>query len=192
MSPEGFALAFQSAARNNDLTVFEAALGDADMLLIDHAQQAFARPGARELLLRAFDRLQARRRSVLLSASEAPDIGVIGRRRRRLIGGEVYQLEAPDEALRLKILRSTVARRRLAAPQIEVDERLLRFLAERLRAAPRTVILALERVMSAAQLLRRPATVALARFELADLLRRFPEPPEVRRRNAVRYGLRLA
>jgi chromosomal replication initiator protein len=97
----------------------------------------------------------------------------------RLAGGLVVEVGAPDEELRLHILKTKMAVARERYPNLSVPESVLGYVAHAVRTNGRDLDGAFNRLLAHNQLTNLPLGVEMAEECLRDLIRA-PEPKKVK------------
>lgn len=197
LSAEQFMVRFVTALRERRMMDFKAAVRALDVLLVDDIQFLAGKESTQEEFFHSFNALFDQGRRIVLSADRAPaEIAHLDERvASRLQAGLVVQIQPPDEALRLAVLRLKLEQAQAADPALRIGEEVLEFLAQRITASLRVLEGALTRLVAQGQLVRREITVEMARESLADLLRaadRRVSVEEIQRRVAEHYGIRHA
>jgi chromosomal replication initiator protein len=197
LSAEQFMVRFVTALRERRMMDFKAAIRALDVLLVDDIQFLAGKESTQEEFFHSFNALFDQGRRIVLSADRAPaEIAHLDERvASRLQAGLVVQVQPPDEALRLAVLRLKLEQAQAADPHLRIGEGVLEFLAHRITASLRVLEGALTRLVAQGQLVRREVTVEMARESLADLLRaadRRVTVEEIQRRVAEHYGIRHA
>src|SRR3546814_12733233 len=97
--------------RGGDMMAFKARLRAADLLLLDDLQFVIGKNSTQEELLHTIDDLMTAGKRLVVTAARPPALldGVEVRLLSRLSGGIVADLEAPEDALRERILRPRLA-----------------------------------------------------------------------------------
>jgi chromosomal replication initiator protein len=145
---------------------------DADVLLIDDVQFLASKARTEEEFFHTFNALYEAGRQLVLTCDRLPDqlLTIQERLRERFESGLVAQIQPPDQATRLTILRKRVALDRIPLQ----DEAVLELIASRITDNIRALEGALIRIVAHQSLTRRPLGLELAR-EVLDQLH--PPPP---------------
>ncbi len=196
LSSETFLNEFLHALRHNTLETFKEIFRSVDILLIDDVQIIIGKERTQEEFFHTFNALADKHRQIVLSADRSPQNleGLDDRLRSRLSWGLVADIHAPDYELRLGILQKKSETAVDSTPGLEVDAKVLDFLAHRISTDIRTLEGALNRLFAKAVLMGRPATIELAQRELSDLLRstdRKVSIDEIQRACAEHFNIRL-
>ena len=174
ISAETFLVEFVSALRRHDTLPFKELLRSADMLIVDDVHHIVGKGKTQEEFFHTFNALIESGKDIVMSADCSPTNleGLDEKLRSRLGGGLVADIHPADYELRLGILQAKTETAKNATPDLQVDPRLLDFLAHRIASDVRTLEGALNRLFAYASISNRPATIEMAQRELADLLRR--------------------
>ncbi len=181
---ERFTNAFVAAVQTKGTDDFKARFRDTDVLLIDDVQFLQRKVKTEEEFFHTFNALHETGSQLVLTCDRLPaNMAALEERLlERFQAGLVAELQPPDFATRLAILRKRVHHDAIRLP----DESALHAIAHRITANARTLEGALIRVVAYHSLTRRPIDAALADEVLADLLptpkapgRR--EPPTIER-----------
>ena len=152
-----------AALQDGKIERFRARYRAADALLIDDVQFVAGKERTQEELFHVFNHYHAAGKQLVL-VSDVPPKSIEGleeRLRSRFEGGLVAELEAPDRALREKLLA-----RYLASAGAADDPALLGYLAERTVASVRELIGVVNRLQASAASAGEPVSPELARREL--------------------------
>jgi chromosomal replication initiator protein len=152
VSAETFTSEFQAHVRSDRMESFKRRYRGADLLVVEDVQFL---PGKRATQLELFhtiDHLLDSGARLVFTGDRPPGelAGLDPRLRSRWNGGLVAQLEAPDAAVRRKILRT-----RAAAGGVRIPDECLDLLVERLRGSVRDLEGALIQLVASSTLLKR-------------------------------------
>ncbi|MEM9725014.1 MAG: chromosomal replication initiator protein DnaA [Pseudomonadota bacterium] len=196
VSAETFLFEFIHAVRNQNTLAFKEMFRAVDMLIIDDVQHIIGKNYTQEEFFHTFNVLAEQKKQIVISADCPPsDLELDERLRSRLGWGLVADLHPTDYELRLGILQSKADREIQNTPGLEIDIKVLDFLAHRISSDVRTLEGALTRLCTIANMHQRPATIELAQRELQDLLKRTDKKTsieEIQRVVAEHYNIRLA
>ena len=165
---------FVAAIKAKSTDAFKARLRAVDLLLFDDLQFLAKRgESTREEFLSMLNALVGQGCQVIVAADTAPTglNGVEARLKARLGAGLVVNIDPPEEAMRLEVLR-----RRSAGV---VPDHVLRWVASRVTRSIRELTGALNRLEQHVVLLRREVDVDRAKEILADLLYESESPIDV-------------
>ena len=174
---ERFTNAFVTAVQTKGTEHFKAHFRDTDVLLIDDVQFLQRKVKTEEEFFHTFNALYETGSQLVLTCDRLPaDMAALEERLlERFQGGLVAELQPPDFATRLAILRKRVHHDGIRLP----DEGALHAIAHRITTNARTLEGALIRVVAYHSLTRRPIDAALADEVLAGL---YPQPKAIARR----------
>ena len=168
---EAFTSGFLEAVRDRATAGFKQAFRSTDVLLVDDAQFLAGKARTMEEFFHTFDALYESGRQLVISSDRAPwELpDVEARLRERFQAGLVADLEPPDLAVRMAILRTRARHDAIA----RVDEPTMETIARRVTTSVRALEGALIRVIAYASLQGAEPTPELARHVLERL---YPEP----------------
>jgi len=173
---------------------FKELFRSSDVLMVDDVQFIGGKESTQEEFFHTFNTLIDRGRQIVISADRSPSelAGLEERIRSRLAWGLVVDIHPTTYELRLGILR---CKAKLLAPQIEVPERVLDFLARRITANVRELEGALNRILAQATLVGREISVEMAQEVLQDVLRAHERRitiEEIQRRVAEHFRIKVS
>ncbi|WP_210491088.1 chromosomal replication initiator protein DnaA [Patulibacter sp. SYSU D01012] len=172
---ETFTTEFTGALRSRGVTAFKERYRELDLLLVDDVQFLMAKKATEEEFFHTFNALHEAGAQLVLTADRLPnDMDDLEQRLRdRFASGLAAEVEPPDLATRLMVLR-----KRIAGQAIDLAEpAALEEIARHVTSSVRAVEAALVRVVAYASLTDRPLTVGLAQEVLASLYPgRVPRP----------------
>lgn len=193
LSSEKFTNEFIDAIQNSTIVKFRKKYRQADVLLIDDIQFLAGKERSQEEFFHTFNTLFDGHKQIVLSSDRPPT--EIKNLEQRLVSrfewGLTAELQPPDIETRLAILR-----KKAQALEIRLDNRVLEFLAQRIRTNVRRLEGALMRVASFASLSGRDLTDEAVEHLLKDILqeeaRRAVTIDQIQRRVAEHFDVRLA
>jgi chromosomal replication initiator protein len=196
LSAEKFMFQFVRALRYKDTMAFKQKFRAVDVLMIDDVQFISGKNSTQEEFFHTFNALIDHNRQVIISADRSPtDLeGIEERIRSRLGWGLVADIHPTDYELRLGILQSK-AEHIYASDGIQVEPKILEFLAHKVMSNVRELEGSLNRVVAFATLVGRPITLEMTQEVLQDLLRaseRKISIEEIQRKVAEYFNIRLA
>ncbi|MGM0584787.1 MAG: chromosomal replication initiator protein DnaA [Pseudomonadota bacterium] len=196
LTAEQFMYRFVQALRSRDMIGFKQLFRSVDVLMIDDVQFIAGKDSTQEEFFHTFNALVDQGKQVVISGDRNPvDIdGLEERIRSRLQWGLVVDLHPTDYELRLGILQSKMEMLSGAHPEVEIQPKVLEFLAHRISSNVRVLEGALTRLMAFASLVGRPADMDMAQECLADILRasdRKVTVEEIQRKVAQHYNVRM-
>jgi chromosomal replication initiator protein len=162
---EAFTNSFLRALGDGQTDAFKTDLRHIDVLLLDDVQFLERKTRTEEEFFHTFNALHDSGRQIVLTSDRAPDDlrALEDRLRERFQAGLVANIEPPDPATRLTILR-----KRAEHDRIELaDDGALHVIAEHVTSSVRALEGALIRVVASSSLTGRPLTGEVARQVLA-------------------------
>ncbi|MEM0924324.1 MAG: chromosomal replication initiator protein DnaA, partial [Pseudomonadota bacterium] len=173
LSAEQFMYRFIAALRSRDTYTFKQQFRSVDVLMIDDVQFIGGKDSTQEEFFHTFNALVDQRKQIVLSADKSPEQidGLEMRIKSRLQQGLVVDIHPADYELRLGILQQKVADMRGNYPEVEIETKVLEFLAHRISTNVRILEGALTRLFAFASLVNRPVDMDLTQECLADLLK---------------------
>jgi chromosomal replication initiator protein len=161
---EAFTNHFITALNTRSLDGFKRAYRDVDVLLIDDVQFLVSKAKTEEEFFHTFNALHENGRQLVLTCDRLPRqlAGVEERLRERFESGLVADIDPPDYATRIAILRKRAALDRIALEDVGV----LELIAERITDNVRALEGALIRIVAHHSLTNQPLDTALARTVL--------------------------
>jgi chromosomal replication initiator protein len=182
---EAFTNHFISALSTKSLDAFKHAYRDADVLLIDDIQFLASKARTEEEFFHTFNALYENGRQLVLTCDRLPRalVGIEKRLRERFEAGLVADIQPPDHATRVTILRKRAALDHIAL----ADSAVLDLIADRVSDNIRALEGALIRVVAFHSLTQRPIDRALT-LEVLDAMypsRRAPGPPSIAEVQAI-------
>jgi len=193
LSSEKFTNEFIDAIQNSTLVKFRKKYRQADVLLIDDIQFLAGKERSQEEFFHTFNTLFDGHKQIVLSSDRPPT--EIKNLEQRLVSrfewGLTAELQPPDIETRVAILR-----KKAQSFEIKVEDRILQFLAQRIRTNVRRLEGALMRVASFASLSGRDLTDEAVEHLLKDILqeeaKRAVTIDQIQRRVAEHFDVRLA
>ncbi|MFK7877754.1 MAG: chromosomal replication initiator protein DnaA [Paracoccaceae bacterium] len=197
LSAEQFMYRFVQALRDRKMMDFKEIFRSVDVLMVDDVQFIAGKGSTQEEFFHTFNALVDQHKQIIISADRAP--GEIkdleDRVKSRLQCGLVVDLHPTDYELRLGILQSKVEQQRMTYPDLQMDDGVLEFLAQRISTNVRVLEGALTRLFAFASLVGREITMELTQDCLADVLRaseRKITVEEIQRKVSDHYNIRLS
>ena len=192
LTAEKFLYQFIRALRAQETVPFKELFRSVDVLLVDDIQFLCGRDATQEEFFHTFNALVEQGRQVIVSADASPsDIeGMEDRLKSRLGWGLVVELSPTNYELRFAILEKKAKEKGL-----ELDPRVLEFVAQRIATNVRELEGALNRLVAHSQLSGRSITLDSAQSALRDLLRaseRRVSIEEIQKQVAEHFNIRLA
>jgi chromosomal replication initiator protein len=197
LSAEQFMYRFVQALRDRRMMDFKQLFRSVDVLMVDDVQFIAGKDSTQEEFFHTFNALVDQNKQIIISGDRAP--GEIkdmeSRIASRLQSGLVVDLHPTDYELRLGILQSKLTAHQEQYPDLEIDPKVLEFLAHRISTNVRVLEGALTRLYAFASLVGRPITMDLTQDCLADILRASERKitiEEIQRKVAEHYNIRLS
>jgi chromosomal replication initiator protein len=164
---EGFTNEFIDAIRGNGRAAFCQRYRRCHLLLVDDVQFLEGREGTQEEFFHTFNEVVAGGGRVVLTSDRHPgDLSMLpDRLRSRFKSGLLSDLQAPEPATRLAILR-----KKAEAHGVAVPDQVLEYLAETVSSNVRELEGALTRLCATASLEDKPLTLVLAHATVASFL----------------------
>ncbi|MEH6404355.1 MAG: chromosomal replication initiator protein DnaA [Sneathiella sp.] len=192
LSAEKFMYRFIRALRYKDTMNFKDQFRSVDVLMIDDVQFIAGKESTQEEFFHTFNALVDQNHQIIISGDRSPtDLeGMEERMRSRLGWGLVADIHPTDYELRLGILQSKVEQ-----ADIDIDHRILEFLAHRITSNVRELEGALNRVLAYSDLVGRDVTIESTQEVLRDLLRandRRITIEEIQKRVAEHFNIRMS
>ena len=194
VTAEHFMYRFVNAIRTKNTLSFKDVLRDIDVLIIDDLQFL---NGAKvqEEFGHTLTVLVDGGRQVVIAADRAPaDLESLEPRiRSRLGGGLMVELEAPDYAMRRRVLEHRIDAQKEIFAELEFPEEVVDFVARSVTTNGRDLDGAVNRLVAHNQLTSLPITIKMAESALRDLLRaretRRPKIEDIQRVVSQHYGV---
>ena len=169
---------FINAIGTNRTREFRRSYRDVDVLLVDDIQFLESKIQTQEEFFHTFNTLHNAQKQIVMTSDRPPKLleALEPRLRSRFEWGLLTDIQPPDLATRIAILR-----RKVAAEKIEVEPDVLEFIASRIQTNIRELEGALIRVTAFASLNQQPVDTSLAEVVLKDLIpegRETPVTPE--------------
>jgi chromosomal replication initiator protein len=197
LSAEQFMYRFIRALRSKDTIGFKQEFRSVDVLMVDDVQFIAGKDSTQEEFFHTFNALIDAGKQIVISADRAPGEidGLEERIRSRLQWGLVADIHPTTYELRLGILQAKAEAAAAANPGLDIDGKVLAFLAHRIVSNVRVLEGALTRLVAFATLVGRPVTLDVAQECLSDLIRQHDKKvtiEEIMRKVAEHYCLRLS
>lgn len=166
LTAEQFTSGFVDALRGSGLPSFRQKCRGADLFLLDDLQFFAGKRASRDELLHTMDTLQAEGRQLMVAADRGPaELQMLGREVvSRLSAGLYCQIEPPDYAMRMEMVRSLALELRLA-----IDDEVASLVATEITATARELRGALYRLQAVSATLGKPIGRELAAQSLVEL-----------------------
>ncbi len=196
LSAEQFMFHFVRAMRYRDTHSFKQQFRSVDVLMIDDVQFIAGKDSTQDEFFHTFNALIDQNKQIVISGDCSPERmdGMEERIKSRLSWGLVVDIHPADYELRLGILESKCEARLAEEPDVQIDNRVLPYLAHRISSNIRVLEGALTRLFAFASLVRRPIDLDMTQECLADLIRAADVKvtlEEIKRKVADHYNLRM-
>jgi chromosomal replication initiator protein len=171
LTAERFMYSFVAALKAQTAIAFKESLRSIDVLIFDDAQFLQGRSIQNEFC-HALNALVDAGRQVVVAADRPPsELEALEERvRSRLAGGLCVEMNALDEALRVKILEARVAAVRTMQPGFEVAPPVLAYVARAINSNGRDLEGAVNRLLAHASMVGASHTIESAEVAIRDLL----------------------
>ncbi|MBL4807131.1 MAG: chromosomal replication initiator protein DnaA [Rhodobacteraceae bacterium] len=197
ISAEQFMYRFVQALRFKDMYTFKELFRSVDVLMVDDVQFIAGKDSTQDEFFHTFNALIENNKQIIISADRSPGEidGLEDRIKSRMQCGLVVDLHPTDYELRLGILQSKTEAQIKLNPGVEMDMRVLEFLAHRISSNVRVLEGALTRLIAFSSLVGREITLDMAQECLTDILRaseRKVTIDEIQRKVADHFNLRMS
>ncbi|MEG1547379.1 MAG: chromosomal replication initiator protein DnaA [Clostridia bacterium] len=139
----------------------------ADVLMVDDIQFISGKVGTQEEFFNTFNALHTSGKQIILSSDKPPmEIPTLEERlRSRFEGGLISDIQPPDVETRIAILK-----KKAQMENIDIDEMVLCFIAEKVKSNIRQLEGSLTRVIAYSKLTKKPLDLKLADTALKDII----------------------
>jgi len=171
LSAVRFMSSFVEAVKSKDTISFKKIFSDVDLLLIDDMQFLQGKSVQQEFC-HIFNALDTSKHQIVIAGDSAPSkLEMLDdRMKSRLSGGLVAQIGPTDFDIRRGILEKKLAQTLRGNTRIEISPSVLDFLARRIQSSGRELEGAMNRIIAAHSLNKRPITVEEAALSIQDLI----------------------
>ena len=171
LSAVRFMSSFVEAVKSKDTISFKKLFADVDLLLIDDMQFLQGKSVQQEFC-HIFNALDTSKHQIVIAGDSAPSkLEMLDdRMRSRLSGGLVAQIGPTDFDIRRGILEKKLSQTLRGNTRIEISPSVLDFLARRIQSSGRELEGAMNRIIAAHSLNKRPITVEEAALSIQDLI----------------------
>ena len=171
LSAVRFMSSFVEAVKSKDTISFKRIFADVDLLLIDDMQFLQGKAVQQEFC-HIFNALDTSKHQIVIAGDSPPSkLEMLDdRMKSRLSGGLVAQIGPTDFDIRRGILEKKLAQTLRGNTRIEVSSAVLDFLARRIQSSGRELEGAMNRIIAAHSLNKRPITVEEAAVSIQDLI----------------------
>ncbi|MDC0139540.1 chromosomal replication initiator protein DnaA [Hyphomicrobiales bacterium] len=171
LSAVRFMSSFVEAVKARDTITFKKIFADVDILLIDDMQFLQGKAVQQEFC-HIFNALDTSKHQIVIAGDLPPSkLEMLDdRMKSRLSGGLVAQIGPTDFDIRRGILEKRLSQTLRGNPRIEISQAVLDFLARRIQSSGRELEGAMNRIIAAHSLNKRPITVEEAAATIQDLI----------------------
>ena len=167
VTSETFTIEFIQSIQENKNAQFRNKYRSADVLMVDDIQFISSRERTQEEFFNTFNALHTSGKQIILSSDRPPmELTTLEERlRSRFEGGLITDVQPPDLETRIAILK-----KKAMEENIDVDESVLSYIAEKVNSNIRQLEGSLTRVCAYAKLTKRPLDAHLADAALKDII----------------------
>lgn len=171
LSAVRFMSSFVEAVKSKDTIAFKKIFADIDLLLIDDMQFLQGKAVQQEFC-HIFNALDNSKNQIVIAGDTSPTkLEMLDdRMKSRLSGGLVAQIGPTDFDIRRGILEKKLSQTLRGNTRIEISSSVLDFLARRIQSSGRELEGAMNRIIAAHSLNKRPITVEEAALTIQDLI----------------------
>ena len=173
LSAERFMYQFVKSIKNKDTQKFKDAFRNADVLILDDVQFISGKEVTQEEFFYTFNSLIENQSQIIISCDRSPnDLDRIQDRiKSRLSGGLVVDIQPPDIALRLQILKNRCkAEEAYFGKEVLINDDILSFIANEFKSSIRDMLGVLNRIIASSRIQNKIPTLQDAKLILKDLL----------------------
>ena len=173
LSAERFMYQFVKSIKNKDTQKFKDAFRNADVLILDDVQFISGKEVTQEEFFYTFNSLIENQSQVIISCDRSPnDLDRIQDRiKSRLSGGLVVDIQPPDIALRLQILKNRCkVEEAYFGKEVSINDDILSFIANEFKSSIRDMLGVLNRIIASSRIQNKIPTLQDAKLILKDLL----------------------
>ena len=173
LSAERFMYQFVKSIKNKDTQKFKDAFRNADVLILDDVQFISGKEVTQEEFFYTFNSLIENQSQVIISCDRSPnDLDRIQDRiKSRLSGGLVVDIQPPDIALRLQILKNRCkVEEAYFGKEVLINDDILSFIANEFKSSIRDMLGVLNRIIASSRIQNKIPTLQDAKLILKDLL----------------------
>ena len=173
LSAERFMYQFVKSIKNKDTQKFKDVFRNVDVLILDDIQFISGKEVTQEEFFYTFNSLIENQSQVIISCDRPPnDLDRIQDRiKSRLAGGLVVDIQAPDIALRLQILKNRCkTEETYFGKEVLINDEILSFIANEFKSSIRDMLGVLNRIIASSRIQNKVPTLQDAKLILKDLL----------------------
>ena len=173
VTSETFTYELIQSIQENTNAQFRNKYRNVDVLMVDDIQFISGKVSTQEEFFNTFNALQTSGKQIVISSDKPPMemLTLEERLRSRFEGGLITDIQPPDLETRIAILR-----KKATLENINIDEDVLAFIAEKVNSNIRQLEGALTRVIAYSKLTRKDVDIVLADTALKDIVRGFDAP----------------
>ena len=180
LTAERFMYGFVAALKAQSALTFRERLRGIDLLVIDDVQFLQGKSVQHEFGLIVGAIIENGSRLIVAADRPPSDLESLDERTRSRLGaGLAVEIAAPDEALRVRMLKARVAAIRATVPTFDISPAVIAYVASAIQTNGRDLDGAVNRLMAHASVANEPLTVATAEPAIRDLIRA-REPKKVK------------
>ena len=173
LSAQRFMYQFVKSIKNKDTQKFKDVFRNVDVLILDDIQFISGKEVTQEEFFYTFNSLIENQSQVIISCDRPPnDLDRIQDRiKSRLAGGLVVDIQAPDIALRLQILKNRCkTEETYFGKEVLINDEILSFIANEFKSSIRDMLGVLNRIIASSRIQNKVPTLQDAKLILKDLL----------------------
>ncbi len=173
LSAERFMYQFVKSIKNKDTQKFKDVFRNVDVLILDDIQFISGKEVTQEEFFYTFNSLIENQSQVIISCDRPPnDLDRSQDRiKSRLAGGLVVDIQAPDIALRLQILKNRCkTEETYFGKEVLINDEILSFIANEFKSSIRDMLGVLNRIIASSRIQNKVPTLQDAKLILKDLL----------------------
>ena len=167
VTSETFTNEMIQSIQDNKRVNFRRKYRNADVLMVDDIQFIAGKVGAQEEFFNTFNALHSSGKQIVISSDRPPmELTTLEERlRSRFEGGLIMDIQPPDAETRIAILK-----KKAETDGVEVDEKVISFIAEKVNSNIRQLEGCFNRVVTYSTFTRQPINVSLAEAALRDII----------------------
>ena len=167
VTSETFTYELIQSIQENTNSQFRGKYRNVDVLMVDDIQFISGKVSTQEEFFNTFNALQTNGKQIVLSSDKPPKemITLEERLRSRFEGGLITDIQLPDLETRIAILK-----KKALVENIDIDEDVLSFIAEKVNSNIRQLEGSLTRVIAYSKLTGKPVNLTLADTALRDII----------------------
>lgn len=165
LSAEKFMYHFVQSLRNNDIMNFKEKMRTLDVLIVDDVQFIAGKDSTQQEFMNCFNALVEENKQVVLVCDRCPSNleNIDEKLKSRITGGMVVNFKNPDFSDRFEILKAKAKQH-----NVEIDESILRFIAEKVTSSVRDLEGAIKKLIASKVFEEKEITLESARTLLSS------------------------